>query len=108
MVMVTLLTKPCDETHKLSALLNDCRCLLQKLVVTEVMHSYREGNSCAYRLANLGFQMDVAFHLLEIVPTCSRPSQMARAAPSVIPSRGTSGPSILRGKANGASADLRS
>ncbi|KAI8523802.1 hypothetical protein RHMOL_Rhmol13G0100400 [Rhododendron molle] len=52
MVMVTLLAKPCDDTHQFSALLNDCRYLLQKLGVTEVMHSYREGNCCADRLKN--------------------------------------------------------
>ncbi|KAI8534767.1 hypothetical protein RHMOL_Rhmol10G0122500 [Rhododendron molle] len=51
MVMVYLIAKPC------------------KLGVIEVMHSYREDNGCADKLANLGFQMDVGFRLLDIMPT---------------------------------------
>lgn len=34
-----------------------------------MMLSYHEGNGCVDKLANLGFPMDVDFHLLDIMPT---------------------------------------
>ncbi|KAI8538995.1 hypothetical protein RHMOL_Rhmol09G0146900 [Rhododendron molle] len=68
--MIQLLATHWDETHQLSALLNDCSYLLQQLGVTQIEHSFKEGNACADRLANMGLQMEIGIHVLVNMPSC--------------------------------------
>ncbi|OMO90214.1 Endonuclease/exonuclease/phosphatase [Corchorus olitorius] len=68
-VAVQLISECFNSRHTYSAILNDCRYLMDLLNVRKIEHTYREGNDCADLLAKHGCTQDRSLILFHHPPT---------------------------------------
>lgn len=59
--LVNALNNPLFSNSVISSLFEDCKQLVAQISHVSIKHSYREGNRCADRLANLGLSQDMKF-----------------------------------------------
>lgn len=74
-----------STTHPLSALLNDCRCLMKWLKVDRISHIYQEANRCADALAKLGCNSLDRIIMYDVPPTCIEPLLEADVVGTLVP-----------------------